>query len=463
MRTLITLTLLTSAAFVFGDPEPQASRLVSPTMKVEASKKRPERKPRPRPERVAKPAAPKAAKATAPDASKLPAAQKAPAPAKVVIATPDPLKSELAALTAENALAAEREKKSSAKLREQVAKLKLEKEHLAETIAIKDLERKSKQIDSLLKHETEKEQLIQQAAIAKARADKIASDLKAKQAEWLAKTAKLEAEMKEIEITDKRNGYANAKPVYLESPLKKDGTLVISDRRISLNGPITSRTADNVTTRINYFNNKDPKLPIFIVIGDSPGGSVMSGYRILKSMEGSDAPVYVVVKSFAASMAATLTTLAEKSYAYPNAVILHHQMSMTLFGRLNLTQQKELYGEAQRWWNRLAKPISDKMGITTDEFIKRMYQRSSSGDWTEFADEAVKLNWVDHTVERIHETALVRDPDAKSTPTVVVRPSAEHGLAEDLDEEGHPVMYLPRTNPRDFYFLYNPDGYYRLR
>ena len=106
--------------------------------------------------------------------------------------------------------------------------------------------------------------------------------------------------------------------------------MVISDRRIPLNGPITNETADYVTTRIHFFNNKDPKLPIFIVIDDSPGGSVMAGYRILKAMEGSDAPVHVVVKSFAASMAAAIATLAKHSYAYPNAVILHHQISAGL-------------------------------------------------------------------------------------------------------------------------------------
>ena len=57
----------------------------------------------------------------------------------------------------------------------------------------------------------------------------------------------------------------------------------------------------------------------------------------------SDAPVHVVVKSFAASMAAAITTLAKESYAYPNAVILHHQISSTVFGQLNLTEQRRLY------------------------------------------------------------------------------------------------------------------------
>ena len=54
-----------------------------------------------------------------------------------------------------------------------------------------------------------------------------------------------------------------------------------------------------------------PANAIFIVIDTSPRGSVMAGYRILKAMESSDAPVHVVVKSFAASMAAAITTLGE--------------------------------------------------------------------------------------------------------------------------------------------------------
>ena len=38
-----------------------------------------------------------------------------------------------------------------------------------------------------------------------------------------------------------------------------------------------------------------------------------------------------------------------------------------------------------------------------------------------------------------------------------------NGLKEELDHDGRPVVYLPRPNPKDVYFIYNPDGYYRLR
>jgi ATP-dependent Clp protease protease subunit len=190
----------------------------------------------------------------------------------------------------------------------------------------------------------------------------------------------------------------------------------------------------------------------------------MAGYRILKSMEASDAPVHVVVKSFAASMAAAITTLANESYAYPNAVILHHQISSRVFGQLNLTQQREFHEESQRWWKRFGTPIADKMGISTDELIKRMYARSSSGDWTEFAEEAQKLKWVNHIVQGIEETSFTRNPDAAASAPKP-QPSVQPGtaLTEQVDAEGKPYVWLPRLEPKDVYFLFNPDGYYRMR
>jgi ATP-dependent Clp protease protease subunit len=369
-------------------------------------------------------------------------------------------KSEQAILAEQNALHSEKVKRDLAELTAQVQKLKLEKELISEQFALAELKRKQASQQSDIQFSAEFKKLTRAAEVAKAMASQAASELKIKQAEWGMQTAKLDAEISALETQKKRDGYANAQPVYLENPLKDDGTLIISDRRIAMNGPVSYRTAENITTRINYFNNKDSQKPIFIVIDTSPGGSVMAGYRILKAMEGSTAPVYVVVKSFAASMAAAICTLAEKSYAYPNAIILHHQLSSTyMFTRLNLTEQKESYEEAQQWWKRLASPIAQKMGISNDEFIKKMYAKTSSGDWTEFGTEAQKLKWVDHIVERIHETSLLKNPDTKKATSA----TAYHGINEGTDEKGKPCMYLPRLTPKDCYFLYNKDGYYKMK
>lgn len=234
-----------------------------------------------------------------------------------------------------------------------------------------------------------------------------------------------------------------------------DGTLTVSDRRIALNGPIIEGTADHIERRIHFFNNRSAEQPIFLVIDDCPGGSIMEGYRILKAMEASRAPIHVVVKSFAASMAAVITTDADRSYALPNAIILHHQPLSMMFG--NLAQQEEWVRVLKEWATRLHAKTVAKMGISLDDFYKRMYAESVSGDWEEFADQAVTLKWVDQLVERIREDGVREQPtDLAPTPWWYFfgRTGAKEG--------GTPsdTVRLPRPRPFDAYFLYNRDSRY---
>ena len=396
----------------------------------------------------------------------LPAKDAAPAeaPAPAAGATKDPSleakTKEQEALAIENKLQAERLVQATNAMRAEVTQLKLERELMTEKVALEAAKRQAALELELSKVQAEKEKVTEEGELSKVRAEKLANDLKALQSEAALEITKLQNDISRIETSDKRSKFADAKPVFLKNPLKENGILIVSDRRIPLNGVITESTADFITSRIQYWNNKDRELPIFIVIDSSPGGSVMAGYRILKAMESSDAPVHVVVKSFAASMAAAITTLAKESYAYPNSVLLHHQISSVVVGKLNLTEQREFHEESQRWWARFGNPIAAKMGITADEFIKKMYTHSSSGDWNEFAEQAKELKWVNHIVNGIDETSFTKDPDSVDPAKSVVKPAA---LTEELDASGNPYVRLPRLNPMDVYFLHNPDGYYRMR
>ena len=394
----------------------------------------------------------------------LPAKETAPpAPTEAAAEAKDPVlvakAKEQEALATDNKLEAERLVQATNSLRAEVAQLKLERELITEKLALETTKRQVALHEKLAEIQAEKEMLTQEGELSKARADKLASDLKSAQSEAAMEITRLQGDITRIETAEKRSEFADAKPVFLKNPLKENGILVVSDRRIPLNGLITTQTADFITSRIQYWNNKDRELPIFIVIDTSPGGSVMAGYRILKSMESSDAPIHVVVKSFAASMAAAITTLAQESYAYPNAVILHHQISSVIAGQLNLTQQREFHEESQRWWQRFGTPLATKMGITPDEFIKRMYAQSSSGDWTEFGEQAKDLKWVNHIVKGIDETSFTKDPDSVES----TKPTAQAALHEEIDASGKPFVWLPRLNPKDVYFLHNSDAYYRMR
>ncbi len=362
-------------------------------------------------------------------------------------------------LITENNLEAERLKKETNALRSEITRLKMERELMMERNATEDAKRQQADREADVKFAREKDRLLKESELARIQAEKLANELKALQNQSGIELSKLQNDISRIETSEKRSQYADSRPQYPEKPLRDDGVLVISDRRIPLNGLITTETADFITDRIDFWNNKNDKLPIFIVIDECPGGSVMAGYRILKSMESSKAPIHVVVKSFAASMAACITTLAEESYCYPNSLILHHQISNSAGnGKLNLTQQKEFYEESNRWWERLASPIARKMGVTTDELIKKMYAHSSSGDWNEFGDKALELKWVNHLISGVEETSFVKDPDSKPTRTAV-----QTALKEEVDADGRAHVSLPRLSPLDCYFLYNPDGYYRVR
>jgi ATP-dependent Clp protease protease subunit len=263
---------------------------------------------------------------------------------------------------------------------------------------------------------------------------------------------KQSAQMQKRDGADKLRELVDAPMVYADEPLQ-DGVLTITDRRIDLNGPIVTGTADYVCDRIDYYNNLDAKKPIFLVIDNSPGGSVQQGYRIVKSIETSDAPIHVVVKSFAASMAATIATLAKHSYALPNAVILHHQMSSGASG--NMTDIEQEVQTLREWERRLAEPIARKMGIKLDEFKARMYQAKKTGDWDEFADKAVELKWIDRVVDDIREIGIRKKPaDQPASPFWMFMMAR--------DENGKPYCKLPPLLPYDCYFMVNPRGFYRV-
>ena len=391
-----------------------------------------------------------------------------------------PEQKQLDALKLENALRDETLKKQLADLNASLAKLKMEAD-LNKTQSDRDLASRRQKLDTQkleieeatakFQLESSRKQAAMEAELVNLRSEKDRAEMSAALAEAKAKQAVSEAKQREISLSNhlaevrakisEREGdlqaetYATQKPVYLKEPLKADGTLVLSDRRIPLNGPISYDTADRIADRIDYYNNKSTEFPIFIVIDDSPGGSVMAGYKILKSMQSSAAPVYVVVKSFAASMAAGITTLAERSFAYPNAIILHHQISGGLSG--NLTVQREQVKEIEKWWQRLAGPIAKKMGISTDDFINQMYEHTRTGDWREFADNAAKLKWVDVVIQRCQDTSFVKDPDV-----LVASAGAGSQRVPSMSAEKEPGV-LPHLNPVDCYYLYNPDGFYRLK
>jgi ATP-dependent Clp protease protease subunit len=229
-----------------------------------------------------------------------------------------------------------------------------------------------------------------------------------------------------------------------------------------------------VCQRLDYFNNQSDK-PIFLVIDDCPGGSAIEGFQIVQAIKRSKAQVHVVVKRMAASMAAIIATLADHSYCYPDALILHHQASAYLGGTgRDMEDQMRQFKEIS---HRLIGAVAKKLRMSEKEFVDQMYKNRSSGDWELFGDEAVDQGWVEHVATTIREEGVRTMPKGmRSSPTrfLIAGEKApanaqsngyleryEVQLKEELDAEGKRHVRLPRLSPLDAYLLYNPDGYYR--
>lgn len=365
------------------------------------------------------------------------------------------LKAELERMQAEAQLRQAQQETELADLKSQIAKLQADKQ-LADA-------KREKELSDI---RDEAQRIAADNQVRSAKVDQANLELQEAQAKAQAKIAEIKKAIDLRTTKDKADEFVMDDIDYARNPFQ-NGTLYISDRRVPLNGPIITGTADWVTERINYFNNESRELPIFIVIDNCPGGSVMEGYRIVKAVRESPAPVYVVVKSFAASMAAVITTLADHSYAYANAVILHHQMSSGISG--NMTEMAEQLKNAKEWERRLAVPVAQKMGITLDQFVKEMYEHNSNGNWEEFADDAAKLKWVDNVVTEIREEGVRKKPSGPApTPWYFFlfgeSNDPSHAVPMDAiqrDEKGRPFIQLPPLGPFDHYFLYDPQHFYR--
>jgi len=248
-----------------------------------------------------------------------------------------------------------------------------------------------------------------------------------------------------------------AKMTYPKDPLV-DGVLHISDRRIPFNGVVNDALARSVCDRIAFFNAQDSEAPIFIVIDRSPGGSVMSGYMILQAMETSKAPVFVVVKGYCASMAAIVTTLAKRSFVYPQTIVLHHQASTGVSG--NMTQMQEQLKWSKIWCDRIFIKVAARVGVPLDDFVADMYKATVTGDWRIHGDEAGRRKWVTDVVERMSEDSFTTAGVAPAPAPLPLTGFGDIGAGVAPGRVRHEIQ---PAGPCDLWWMYDPAVEYVIR
>ncbi|CCB89903.1 ATP-dependent Clp protease proteolytic subunit [Simkania negevensis] len=102
--------------------------------------------------------------------------------------------------------------------------------------------------------------------------------------------------------------------------------LLLKKRRVFLSSPVTDQSAKDIISKLWYLEFLEPGKPILLVI-NSPGGSVDSGFAIWDQIQMISSPVTTLVTGLAASMGSVLSLAAapKKRFATPSARIMIHQ------------------------------------------------------------------------------------------------------------------------------------------
>lgn len=165
-------------------------------------------------------------------------------------------------------------------------------------------------------------------------------------------------------------------------------------RIVFLSTQVDDSSVTAIIKKLWYLESLDNKKPILLVI-NSPGGSVDSGFALWDMIQMISAPVYTLVMGLAASMGSILSLAAAKGkrFATTNARIMIHQplIGGTIYGQATdlEIQAKEIVKTREL----LIQIYADQTGKTVAQIGK-----SLDRDTWMSAEEAKKYGLLDHVV-----------------------------------------------------------------
>ena len=150
-------------------------------------------------------------------------------------------------------------------------------------------------------------------------------------------------------------------------------------------------------------------------------------------------------------------TIAKHSYVYPNAWILHHQVRSQIPESTDVLEFQQEQQRLLKWAARIHDPIAKKLKYKSyKEFYADMYKNDSNGDWAEFGDDAVRLNWANTIINGVSEEGIMDYP-TKEEELNIILPSGKSQPHHSKNKQ----IILPSPLSFDFYFIYNDDNRYQ--
>lgn len=170
---------------------------------------------------------------------------------------------------------------------------------------------------------------------------------------------------------------------------------ILSARRIFFSDAVDDKSANDVIRKLWYLEMKDPGKPILLII-NSPGGSVDSGFAIWDQVKMIRSPVSTLVTGLAASMGSILSLCAGKGrrFATPRSRIMIHQPRI-----MGVIQGQATDLEIQ------AKEIIKTRNMIVDTYVeatgkdRKAVEKAIDRDTWMSAQEALEFGLLDRVVE----------------------------------------------------------------
>lgn len=181
---------------------------------------------------------------------------------------------------------------------------------------------------------------------------------------------------------------------------KINGALLDS-RRIFLSDAIDNDSANAIIKKLWYLELKQPGKPILLVI-NSPGGSIDSGFAIWDQIKMITSPVTTLVTGLAASMGSILSLCAEpkRRFATPNARIMIHQ---PLIGGVIKGQATDLEIQAKEIL-KTRQALVELYAKSTGKSVAEIDRAIDRDTWMS-AEEALEFGLLDGIVSSYKELA----------------------------------------------------------
>lgn len=161
----------------------------------------------------------------------------------------------------------------------------------------------------------------------------------------------------------------------------------------------TDVTEASVTQTIQHIHEvNDAGAKTIVMVINSPGGSVLDGWRLARAMEDSPAPVVCVVDGWAASMGFYLLQSCDVRLMTKRSMLMAHEPAIRGGGGTE-HDYKEMATLLQKMNRALAEHAAARMHMTVAEFM----DRTNNTDWWMNWDEAFTMGAVDGVVDRPRE------------------------------------------------------------